>query len=306
MLLEADHQFDVIDSAIDFSKYKLLVLPDNYPITEVVKSKLDRFLKGGGKLIASFEAGMDEQKSEFQLDAFGIKKASDGPVDENGSLARGINYHTNSFVEYIIPNGDIGAGLNSTEYVMYARGIHVSQLDGSDVLVYNTNSYFDRRYQHFCSHKQTPSSGEQGSPAIVKNGNVIYFSHPIFRIYYDKAPWWCKQIFINAIQMLMGDPLVKTDAPSTAIVTLNQQLQHNRQVLHIIHYIPERRGQEFDIIEDVIPLHNVSVEIRVPKIVKHVQLVPEQITIEHSYEAGVIRFVVPKVYGHQMVEIAFT
>ncbi len=306
MLLESDHQFDIVDSAIDFSKYRLLVLPDNYPITEEVKSKLDRFLKGGGKLIASFEAGMDEQKTEFQLDAFGIEKASDGPVDENSNLARGMNYYTNSFVEYIIPKGEIGRGLNPTEYVMYARGMDVSPLAGSDVLIYNTNSYFDRRYKHFCSHKQTPSSGEQGSPAIVQNGNMIYFSHPIFRMYYDKAPWWCKQIFINAIQMLMGDPVIKTDAPSTAIVTLNEQLQHNRQVLHIIHYIPERRGQEFDIIEDVIPLHNVSVEVRISKTVRHIHLVPEQITIKHSYEAGVVRFVVPKVYGHQMIEIAFT
>ena len=305
MLLEAGQQFDVIDSAADYSKYKLLVLPDQYPITEQTKPKLEWFLKSGGKLIASFEAGLDEHKTEFQLDALGVSKTSDGPLDENGHLVRGINSSTNSYVEYIIPQGDIGDGLHPTEYVMYARGMHVSALDGSEVLVYNTKSYFDRQDDHFCSHKQTPSSGGQGAPAVVKNGSVIYFSHPIFQLYFDKAPWWCKRLFLNAIRMLIGDPLVKTDAPSTAIITLNQQHQHNRLVLHLLHYIPERRAQEFDIIEDIIPLHNVSVELRLPKNVKHVQIVPEQTIIEHHYDSGVVRFVVPQVRGHQMVEIAF-
>ena len=271
-----------------------------------MKLKLEKFMESGGKLIASFEAGMDQHKTEFQLDALGIQKASDGPVDENGHLVRGSNDSTHSIVEYIIPQGDIGVGLHPTEYVMYARGMHVSALGGSEVLLYNTKSYFDRKGDHFCSHKQTPSSGQPGAPAVVKNGSVIYFSHPIFKLYYDKAPWWCKQLFINAIQMLIGGPLVKTDAPSTAIIALNQQPQHNRQVLHILHYIPERRGQEFDIIEDIIPLHTVSVELRVPESVKHVQLVPEQTAIEHHYDSGVVRFVVPQVCGHQMVEIAFS
>ena len=85
-----------------------------------------------------------------------------------------------------------------------------------------------------------------------------------------------------------------------------QYLYYSSPVLHILHYIPERRGQEFDIIEDLIPLHNVSVELRAPKSVKHVQLVPEQATIEHLYDAGLVRFIVPEVRGHQMIEIAFT
>jgi len=274
MMLEEDFQFDVIDSENDLSEYKLLVLPDDYPMNEKVKNLLSDYVKNGGRLIASFEAGMDEGKSDFHLDALGVTKASDGPLDENGNLARGQNIFTHAFAEYIIPTGDIGKGLRPTEYVMYYLGMDVTAKADAEVLVYNTKSYFDRRYKHFSSHRQTPSSGQQGSPAIIRNGNSIYFSHPIFTMYYDKAPPWCKQIFTNAVTMLIGEPLVKTDAPSTAIVTLNEQSRHNRQVLHIMHYIPERRGQEFDIIEDVIPLYQLTVDLKVDSPVASVKLVP--------------------------------
>jgi len=309
MMLEEDFQFDVIDSENDFSEYKLLVLPDDYPMNEKVKNLLSVYVKNGGRLIASFEAGMDEGKSDFQgksdfhLDALGVIKASDGPLDESGNLARGQNIFTHAFAEYIIPTGDIGKGLRPTEYVMYYLGMDVTAKADAEVLVYNTKSYFDRRYKHFSSHRQTPSSGQQGSPAIIRNGNSIYFSHPIFTMYYDKAPPWCKKIFTNAVTMLIGEPLVKTDAPSTAIVTLNEQSRHNRQVLHIMHYIPERRGQEFDIIEDVIPLYQLTVDLKVDSPVASVKLVPQNTAIEFTMGSGRLNFIVPEVNGHQMVEI---
>jgi hypothetical protein len=305
MLLEADQQFDVVDSSFDWLNYKLLVLPDHYPLTEPIKAKLEEYLSAGGKLIASFEAGMDIEKTDFQLDSIGVQKASDGPTDEDGNLVRGLNFLTNDFMEYIIPSGEIGAGLKPTEYAMYSRGMDVIAKPGSQVLIYNTKSYFDRRNTHFCSHKQTPSSGKQGSPAIIQNSDVIYFSHPIFTQYFQKAPPWCKQIFINALQILTGDPIIETNAPSTAIVTLNEQPAVNRLVLHILHYIPERRGQEFDIIADIIPLHDVAVTVRVPEIVKQVQLAPEQEPLTYTAAEGIVQFVVPRVHGHQMVEIAY-
>jgi hypothetical protein len=303
MMLEEDLQFDVVDSDCDLSKYKVLLLPDDYTMHDKLKLKLKTFLNNGGHLIASFEAAMDKDKTDFQLAELGVKKASDEPLDEQGKPTRGQNSFTNSFADYVIPVGEIGAGLEETEYVMYSRGVNVGVTAG-EVLLYNTKSYFDRQYKHFSSHRQTPSSGEQGTPAVVKNGNVIYFAHPIFTMYFDKAPFWCKQLFINAVKMLIGQPLVETDAPSTAIVTLNEQKNHSRHIVHVIHYVPERRGQEFDIIEDVIPLHDVKVRLKTSKNVKSVRLVPQKENIDFEFNNGAVQFIIPKVNGHQMVEIA--
>lgn len=305
MLLESGHQFDVLDSDNDFSKYKVLVLPDEYPVNETVRTKIDRFVANGGALIATFEAGMDAEKTDFQLESLGVTKVGDGSRDEQGNPVRGKIYPRNDYAQYIVPKGTIGAHLQPTEYVMYARGMDVRPNSGAKVLLYNTKSYFDRHYKHFSSHRQTPSSGETGSPAVIQNGNVIYFSHPLFSLYYERAPQWCKQLFLNALDMLLPDPLVRTTAPSTAIITLNEQSALNRWVLHILHYIPERRAQTFDIIEDEISLFDVRVSLRIPRSVRAVTLVPEKTGLAYQNENGRIEFILPKVSGHRMVEVGF-
>lgn len=46
------------------------------------------------------------------------------------------------------------------------------------------------------------------------------------------------------------------------MTTINIQEENKRLIVHVLHYIPERRGEQFDTIEDVIPLHNVGISVR--------------------------------------------
>ena len=165
--------------------------------------------------------------------------------------------------------------------------------------------YFNRTYRHFCSHRHTPSAGQVGYPAIVRKGQLIYFMHPIFSQYNKNAPRWCKQLVLNAIDMLLPEPLVRLNAPSTLLATLNAQPAENRWVLHLLHYIPERRGQDFDVIEDVIPIYNAGLSIRVDRPVKQVVCVPQGEKLPFQQADGRIVLSVPQVSGHQMVAIKF-
>jgi hypothetical protein len=144
-----------------------------------------------------------------------------------------------------------------------------------------------------------------GYPGAVRKGRAIYFAHPIFTQYSANAPRWCKQLFLNALDLLLPEPLVRTDAPTTAMVSLNEQAAENRWVLHLLHYIPERRGREIDTIEDVIPLHDISVSVLAPKPVKAVICAPGGEQLPFAVKDGRIEFTVPHVIGHQMVELAF-
>jgi len=74
-------------------------------------------------------------------------------------------------------------------------------------------------------------------------------------------------------------------------------------VLHLLHYIPERRGQDFDVIEDVIPIHDVEASVRVSGTVKEVRCVPDGDALPFSEEGSRVVFTVPVVEGHQMVAI---
>ena len=188
---------------------------------------------------------------------------------------------------------------------MYIRGMDIEAKPGTEVLAEIVPAVFDRTWKHFCSHRQSPSGGNVAAPGIVRNGDVIYISSPIFTQYNQYAPLWCKRLVLNALELLLPNPLLRHDGPSTILATLNEQATLNRQVLHLLHYIPERRGLDFDIIEDVIPLYDVAVSVRVGQPVASVTLVPQEEAIDFFVKDGRVGFNVPKIDGHQMVDIQF-
>jgi hypothetical protein len=302
MLDESAHSFDILDSASDLSRYKIIVLPDRIPVDAELAGKLQAYLDSGGALIASFESGMNAEASEFARNVLGARLKSEGPRDLTGELVRGKYFPCADYVEYILP-GELGKGLAPTEYALYIRGMDIEAEPGSETLANKVFSYFDRTYQHFCSHRQTPSSGKIDGPAVIRKGRAIYFANPIFSEYNAVAPRWEKQLFLNALDRLLPDPLVRHNGPTTLQVTVNAQPDENRWIVHLLHYIPERRSREIDIIEDVIPLYQVGLSIQSPRI-KAVICVPEQKPLAFNQNnGGRVEFVLPQLVGHQMIAL---
>ncbi len=305
MLQEGGHQFDIVDSQSDFSPYSVLVLPDIAPFGSELAAKVEGFLAGGGKVIASFEAGLRPDGADFALAAWGVQKTGDGPRDETGALVRGRNFPRGDYVDYLTATGALARGMRDVEHVMYMRGMEVAAAEDAEVLARVVPAYFDRTWRHFCSHRQTPSTGEEDGPAVVRRGNVIYFAHPIFRQYNQNAPRWCKLMFLNGLDLLLPDPLLRHQGPSTLLTAINAQADPQRWVVHLLHYIPERRGLDFDIIEDVIPLHELAVSLRAPGPVTRVRTVPEGEELSFATVGGRVNFILPRLHGHQMVEVTF-
>lgn len=287
MLQELRVQFDIVDTEAEWMRYRLLILPDDIPLTPRLEARLDAFIASGGGVIASHKAGIGDHDGDF-ASVLGIKKIGDAPFSP----------------DFIVPGDEIGAGLPKNPHVMYQRGMEVEPVVGAEVLARTQVPYFNRTWRHFCSHNHTPSSGEPGYPAAVLYGTVVYFAHPVFTQYHANAPRWVKQIVGDAVKLLLPKPILEIDGPTTLLTSLNRQEDEGRHVLHLLHFIPERRGQAFDIIEDVIPVHDIKVRLRLPSGATSVKLVPSGDALEFSQENGVVAFTVPVVHGHQMVEIA--
>jgi len=288
MLQEGAHQFDILDSNSEFSPYKVVILPDEIPVCDTLAGKIERYLKEGGAVIASYQSGMNEEKDAFALKSLGVKLKGEAPYSP----------------DFIRPKEKLGKGLPATEQVMYLKGMEVEATKGSEVLAEVVVPYFNRTYKHFCSHRNTPSAGKVGYPGVVQKGRAIYFTHPIFTQYNKNAPRWCKRLFLNALKLLLPEQLVRIEAPTTTLTVLNEQMEENRWVLHLLHYIPERRGQDFDIIEDVIPLSELKISLKVPKKVREVICVPEGNSLEFQ-QRDRTEFVLPKLTGHQMIALNF-
>jgi len=287
ILQESRHQFDLVDSQTDLSEYRVAILPDSIPVDAGLAAKLSAYVAGGGALLATHRSGLSPDSSGFALAELGVKLRGDAPFSP----------------DFIVP-GKLGAGLADTGHVMYLQGLEVEALPGAEVLSAMVKPFFNREWRHFCSHRHTPADDAAGYPGAVRHGRCIYLMHPLFTLYDRFGPLWCKRLVTNALDLLLPDRLVRAGGPSTALVTVTEQAAQSRRVVHLLHYVPERRCREFDIIEDVIPIFDVPISVRADGTAMAVTLEPQSEPIPFAQTGGRVEFVVPRVDGHQMVAIA--
>jgi hypothetical protein len=93
-----------------------------------------------------------------------------------------------------------------------------------------------------------------------------------------------------------------SNLPSSAeLYVLRQPDQGGRHVIHVIHGVPQRRGEEIDIVEDLLPLHDVRIGVRTAEPVTDVELAPSRAVVGHETIDGVTWVTVPEVAGHQVI-----
>ncbi|PSW20787.1 beta-galactosidase [Photobacterium sanctipauli] len=290
VLVEGGFQFDIIDTLACFDDYKLLILPDEVPVDGKLAALLEDYVAKGGRIIASHRSGLNVEGSAFATDLFGAKLVGDAPYSP----------------DFIIPTGEMAHGLNSVEHAMYQRALQVEPLADAEVICDTKVPYFNRTWEHYCSHMHAPvDKRKAGYPAVIANGSAIYFAHPVFNQYTESAPYWVKKLVHNAINMLLPDAIVKHDGPSSLICTVNEQQEAARAVVHLLHYIPESKCENILIVEDIIPLSNTKLSMKLEKPVSRVTCVPELTEIPFEVVDGRIEFTVPTIKGHQMVELQY-
>lgn len=286
MLQELSYQFDIVDTKMDLNKYKVVILPDCIFYNEDLEKVMKNYLRNGGKIIGSYDSCIK-------------KDGTDGIY--------GVKYIRESefYRDFVLPNDMIGKELSKEEFVMYLRGYDVEAVE-ADVIMDKVQPYFDRVGKTYCSHQHAPSSGKVGSPAVTRKGNAIYFSHPIFKLYRKNAASWCKHMVKDALELLLDEKLVSHSGPSTLVTALNHQPKENRDILHLLHYITEKKSEDIYTIEDIIPLYMVNMKLYVgDKKVVSITSVPESSKIPFKQEGNYIFFGIQELKGHGMVSIGY-
>jgi len=285
----------VLDMESDFSKYRVMIIPDSVRIDAVLKKKLDRYLAKGGKLFLSGQAGIGED-GNFLFDV--------------GAKCEGVSKFSPDFM---VPRKDLQASFVSTPLVMYYSSQRVRVTDGVSLGdVYDP--YFNRTYQHFCSHRHTPNELKpSGFACGVVKGGVMYLAHPVFTHYHDCGAVAYKDFILNALRLLLGEPTLSLRGmPSAGRVTLMEQPAQKRYVAHLLYANTILRGAKgpanigpMEVIEDLNPLHDIAVRVKAPRKIKSVRLVPENTALDFMSVDGGVEFVAPRLLCHQMVELAY-
>ena len=282
MLEQLHQQFDMLDPDADFSRYKILILADDHRLDSNLKKKVQSYLNGGGKLILSHESGLDPTGKGFVL-----------PV---GVQYEGPWQHEEQYLEVI--DHATRRGIPDMIHESYEKGSAVKVAAGATLLARVWNGYFDRDYRHF-QVEQTPYATPTDYAGIAATANLVYFATPIFRTYARYAYPVSRQLVGNCLSRFLPNPLLRSNTPSTAQITVTEQ--PGRRIVHLLHYVPERRGVEVDIVEDVLPLFNVKIALRADRRPSKIYLAPQQRGLPMRYDAGYAEVVVPVVEGHQMV-----
>jgi len=286
ILAELHQQFDVLDRDSDFSRYKVLILPDSHRFDHDLLRQVRSYLASGGKLILSHESGLDVDGKQFELDEMGIEYL--GPSPYQGDYG--------DYVEVLEgANEDIDPMVHFT----YVPGSMVKARSGSTVLARIWKAYFDRTYRHFSSHHQTPFDQPTDQAAVVERGNIVYISFPIFGSYANNAYRIHKLLLRNCLRRFLPRPLVKGELPSTAEATVTAQ--NGKRIIHLLNYPAVRRAPDLDIVEEAIPLANVKIALRTEKEPSRVYLAPQRQSLKFYFDDGYAQVVVPTVQGHQMI-----
>jgi len=286
MLEELHCQFDTLDLESDFSRYKIIILPDVHRFDELLSDKVKAYLATGGKLILSHESGLDLAGRQFALAELGLDYEAPSPNQGNKG-------------DYFEALDGLNEGIPPMVHFSYAPGSMVKAQAGTNVLARIWKPYFDRNYLHFSSHRQTPYERPTDYAAVAQKGNVIYISFPVFSGYALHSYEIQKLLVRNCMQRLLSNPLIKTDAPSTAEVTVTEQ--PGRRIVHVLHYPAERRCPDLDIVEDVIPLTNLKLALRIEQRPARVYLAPQRQSLKFDYSGGYAQVLVPIAQGHQMI-----
>lgn len=287
-LEQLKHQFHVLDKGCDLSPYRVVVLPDAVSVDAALAQRLRDYVAGGGRLLVTGSSGLDQAAGAFVIgDLLGARYVGPAPFAP----------------DYLALGPELARGLEEFDFVCEQPGLQIEALPGAEVLARSGEPYFNRTWRHFCSHQYTPLERVSDQPAALRNGNVIYIARPLFSEYAETARRAHREVIGNALRLLLPQPRVgEHNLPTTAIVTVRRQ--GGDLVVHLLHYVHQRRGRHLDIIEDVLPLHDVEVSVRAERRPSEVRLVPEDAPADWEWRDGYVRLRVPRVQGYQIVRIA--
>jgi hypothetical protein len=259
MLLELKQPFDVIDRGADFRKYRLIILPDVIRCDPALAERFNDYVASGGKLLASWHSGLDAN-GVLALEAGIVRGAQ--PVPFNPSYVKAFK--------------GLDADLPDGVFVFHDEAESVSAA-GATILAEIHPPYFNRTYQHFSSHLQTPDD-PAASPlgaAVTEYNGVAYVAYPLFRLYRATGQPLYKYVIRGLLDRLLPDAALTTDLPSAGRATLTYQPDERRHVLHLLYAAPQVRGKDvrdthgnsriMEMIEDVPAIGPVTAAVRLPR-----------------------------------------
>jgi hypothetical protein len=284
MLTQLRHQFDIVGPAEPFEGYQVVVLADDVDVDASLRRRLDAFVAGGGRVLLTGVSGVGAD-----LPWAGFTQAA-------------MSEFTTSYFRFAPGLGDNGR----TDHVIYDTTVQVAPAEDAVVLAHGQDPYFERAWDHFCSHAQTPPAGPNGSPVALAGTSAGYIAFPVFSCFAVHGHPAYRTLTQGVLDRLLPDPLLQASGPTGLETSVTRQA--DRLIVHLLYYPVERRASDFDVVEDVVPLHDLRLSVRLDDRLRDAavsaRLEPDGLDLEVEVVAGRAVVTVPVLRGHGIVVLA--
>ena len=287
MLLEMHYDF-VVANLDNLNQLELLVIPSSTVLSDEELLQLENWVAKGGKLIVFGPGLMNASRDEFLMDL-------------------GVTYIAASdySFDYTVAGEDLSANIVKSPFLNYQSAMWL-ELAGAKKLASIREPYFDRTYERYSSHRETPYKLEDSKyPAITQKGNTILFAHEMDKLYFRHGVRLHRELFKNAIDLLYEAPFLQVkNLPSAGRVSFLKQESDNRYVAHLL-YSPAIMRGEVQVIEDFPIIGGVEIIIDVPEKVRQVVQVPGDKKLKYKREGGKLRIEVPDFKMHTAIVLKY-
>jgi hypothetical protein len=282
---ELRQSYDIINESMDFSRFRVLVLPDQLRMSSQLADKLAAFLARGGKILASGTAGLNESQNGFALPDWQFAFA-------------GLDTSNASYF-HLVKTDD--PQLTDMDYDMYSESGILFR--GGRTLATYVKAYADHHWDGFHGYFYTPPEKETSCAAAAVNdrGNVCQISFAAFRAYHHNAAYATKALVRTCLDLLLPEPLIRTSGvPSTARVTATGCEKH--VLLHTKITYPEVRGRMNIIEEHAILEAGALVDVRGDFAGARTLPAGEPVAATRLGN-GYTRVCLPRIVGYQMIQL---
>lgn len=150
-----------------------------------------------------------------------------------------------------------------------------------------------------------PVNYDSISSYVTTGKDGCYIPYKVFSDYAQNGELFQKEFVDEILKKLLGDKiLAKTDLVSGGVIVLNRQETERRYILHLLYAPTILRGIKTQVIEDLIPIRDISVSLRLPEKILKIEYAPQKKAIDYTVTDGRIDFKTD-IFCHAMIAVYY-
>jgi len=318
LLAAANIQFDIVneDHFDLLSKYRAVILPDLPYLADSAIESLEKYVQGGGTVLATFRTGLYGREGELS--------PSPGLWKLLGLEFREFSSYRGNYIR--LEDRALKKGLHPMPLLVLGTAT-VCDLTTAKALAYvtlpigelgpETRVWFDYN---------PPRATSTQHPSVALNqwgrGRVVYIAHPMEERWLRGSYWALGQLLLNVLDLLVPERLIKIRAPTEVRAITAIQKGQRRMIIHLLNEADWTAGSSSTTTQrwssqesmdmwvtnqspypwkhPVVP--NVGIELRHPfPSVSRVYLAPSRRALRFRVTRDQVTLTVPEVDTHTVV-----